>query len=64
MRLQHFLGKENIINMANIDPKLGLPRVRQHAEYILRDFNAHNVEVHEIIGGMDEYPIAGKRSAN
>ena len=24
--------KENLINMANLDPKLGLPRVRQHAE--------------------------------
>lgn len=53
--------KENLINMANIDPELGLPRVRQHAEYIMRDFKAHGVEVHEIIGGMDEYPVAGEK---
>jgi putative methanogenesis marker 13 metalloprotein len=53
--------KENLINMANIDPELGLPRVRQHAEYIMRDLKAHGVEIHEIIGGMDEYPIAGEK---
>ena len=53
--------KDNLINMANIDPELGLPRVRQHAEYIMRDLKAHGVEVHEIIGGMDEYPIAGEK---
>lgn len=53
--------KENLVNMANIDPELGLPRVRQHAEYIMRDFKAHGVEVHEIIGGMDEYPVAGDK---
>ncbi|AKB53571.1 MULTISPECIES: Ni-sirohydrochlorin a,c-diamide reductive cyclase catalytic subunit [Methanosarcina] len=53
--------KENLINMANIDPELGLPRVRQHAKYITRDLKAHGIEVHEIIGGMDEYPIAGEK---
>jgi len=53
--------KENLINMANIDPELGLPRVRQHAENIMRDFQAHGVEIHEIIGGMDEYPISGEK---
>lgn len=53
--------KENLVNMANIDPDLGLPRVRKHAEYIMRDFKAHGVEIHEIIGGMDEYPVAGEK---
>jgi Ni-sirohydrochlorin a,c-diamide reductive cyclase subunit CfbD len=53
--------KEKLINMANIDPNLGLPRVRQHAENIMRDLKAHGIEVHEIIGGMDEYPIAGEK---
>ena len=27
----------------------------------MRDFKAHGVEIHEIIGGMDEYPIAGEK---
>ncbi|MDI9394521.1 MAG: Ni-sirohydrochlorin a,c-diamide reductive cyclase catalytic subunit [Euryarchaeota archaeon] len=53
--------KENLVNMANIVPELGLPRVRQHAEYIIRDFKAHGVEIHETIGGMDEYPVAGEK---
>ncbi|WP_440947339.1 Ni-sirohydrochlorin a,c-diamide reductive cyclase catalytic subunit [Methanosarcina sp. T3] len=56
-----FGKKENLVNMANIDPELGLPRVRQHAQYIMRDFIAHGVEIHEIIGGMDEYPVAGEK---
>ncbi|MCQ1536714.1 Ni-sirohydrochlorin a,c-diamide reductive cyclase catalytic subunit [Methanosarcina sp. KYL-1] len=56
------LGKQgNLVNMANIDENVGLPRVRQHAENIMRDFKAHGVEVQEIIGGMDEYPIAGEK---
>lgn len=54
------LGKEsNIINMSNTDESLGLPRVRHHAECIMRDFKENGVEIHEIIGGMDEYPVAG-----
>jgi len=53
--------KDSIVNMANLDENLGLPRVRQHAEYIMRDLKAHGVEIHEIIGGMDEYPIAGEK---
>lgn len=56
------LGKEeNLVNMANIDENLGLPRVRQHAENLLRDFKAHGVKIHEIIGGMDEYPVVGEK---
>ncbi len=27
----------------------------------MRDFIAHGVEIHEIIGGMDEYPVAGEK---
>ncbi|MDD3042939.1 MAG: Ni-sirohydrochlorin a,c-diamide reductive cyclase catalytic subunit [Methanosarcinaceae archaeon] len=55
------LGKEaNIVNMANVDDSLGLPRVRQHAENIMKGFKEHGVEIREIIGGMDEYPIAGE----
>jgi len=27
----------------------------------MRDFKAQGVEIHEIIGGMDEYPVTGDR---
>jgi len=50
---------QNLVNMANLDDTLGLPRVRHHAECIANDFKERDIEIHEIIGGMDEYPIAG-----
>lgn len=56
------LGKEgNVVNMANIDDSLGLPRVRHHAKCISADLKEREITVHEIIGGMDEYPVTGAR---
>ncbi len=51
--------EDNIANMANIDPQLGLPRVRHHAECILKDFSEKDVVIHDVIGGMDEYAVTG-----
>ncbi len=51
--------EQNVVNMANLDETLGLPRVRHHAECIMKDLRELGIEIHEIIGGMDEYPIAG-----
>jgi putative methanogenesis marker 13 metalloprotein len=51
--------EQNVVNMANLDETLGLPRVRHHAECIMNDLRELGIEIHEIIGGMDEYPIAG-----
>lgn len=51
--------EQNVVNMANLDETLGLPRVRHHAECIMKDFRERGIEIHEIIGGMDEYPVAG-----
>lgn len=56
------LGMENnVINMANVDDTLGLPRVRHHAKSIMDDFTEKGITIHENIGGMDEYPITGER---
>ena len=49
-----------IINMANLDENMGLDRVRDHARNINRDLEVMGVEVNEIIGGLDEYPITGE----
>ncbi|AGB48808.1 putative methanogenesis marker 13 metalloprotein [Methanomethylovorans hollandica DSM 15978] len=49
----------NVVNMANLDESLGLPRVRDHARNIMHDLKERGVQVHEITGGLDEYPIAG-----
>lgn len=59
------LGKEdNVINMANVDDSLGLPRVRHHAKSIMNDFREKGVTIHENIGGMDEYPVTGEKVSN
>ncbi|WP_094226903.1 Ni-sirohydrochlorin a,c-diamide reductive cyclase catalytic subunit [Methanolobus psychrotolerans] len=56
------LGVEgNVINMANVDDNVGLPRVRHHATCIMNDFREKGVTIHENIGGMDEYPITGEK---
>lgn len=49
----------NVVNMANLNESLGLPRVRDHARNIKNDLKEKGVQVHEITGGLDEYPIAG-----
>lgn len=49
----------NVVNMANLDESLGLPRVRGHARNIMNDLKEKGVQIHEITGGLDEYPIAG-----
>ncbi|HIH44072.1 MAG TPA: Ni-sirohydrochlorin a,c-diamide reductive cyclase catalytic subunit [Candidatus Methanoperedenaceae archaeon] len=54
------LGAPGLINMANLDPELGLPRVRKHARQILADLEEKNITVHYLIGGLDEYPVAGE----
>ncbi|MDK2893081.1 MAG: Ni-sirohydrochlorin a,c-diamide reductive cyclase subunit CfbD [Methanohalophilus sp.] len=55
------MGKsENLVNMANIDPQLGLPRVREHAANIKEDFEQRGIPIHEVTGGLDEYAIAGE----
>ncbi len=49
----------NVVNMANLDESLGLPRVRDHARNIMHDLKEKGVQIHDITGGLDEYPIAG-----
>lgn len=46
-----------LINMANLDDTLGLDRVRAHARNIAGDLQDMGVTVHEITGGLDEYPV-------
>ena len=53
----------NVVNMANLDVSLGLPRVREHAHNIMHDLKEKGVLIHEITGGLDEYPIAGNARA-
>jgi putative methanogenesis marker 13 metalloprotein len=50
-----------LINMANLDDTLGLGRVRAHASNIAGDLQEMGITVHEIIGGLDEYPVVGDK---
>ena len=47
--------------IANMDPEAGLPRIRRYVSDIDRDLRAGGVEIHDVIGGLDEYAIVGDR---
>ncbi|MFX1451862.1 MAG: Ni-sirohydrochlorin a,c-diamide reductive cyclase catalytic subunit [Promethearchaeota archaeon] len=53
----------SIVNIANLDPKIGLPRIRKDATNILNDLKKNGVEINHITGGLDEYPITGDKAA-
>ncbi len=46
--------------VANLDEEVGLPRIRQHAVNIKNELSENGIEVDELTGGLDEYPITGK----
>jgi putative methanogenesis marker 13 metalloprotein len=51
------------IYLANLDPQVGLPRIRRYATEILRDLDEAGAEISEMTGGLDEYPVAGEKAA-
>ncbi len=48
---------------ANLDQKVGLPRIRRYASNILRDLEEAGVKLDFVTGGLDEYPVAGEKAA-
>ncbi len=48
-----------IINMANLNEDVGLPKNRRNAREIKEELNNRGMEIHHITGGLDEYPVAG-----
>jgi putative methanogenesis marker 13 metalloprotein len=52
-----------VATLANLDEEKGLAKVRKDAKNILRGLEERGVEVDRIIGGLDEYPIAGDEVA-
>jgi putative methanogenesis marker 13 metalloprotein len=51
-----------VVHIANLDPSVGLPRIRRYATNILRDLESAGVRVDVVTGGLDEYPIAGEKA--
>lgn len=51
-----------IVNLMNLDGRVGLPRVRQYVQDITQDIiDLDGMQIHDIIGGLDEYSIAGEK---
>lgn len=48
-----------VVNIANLDPNVGLPRIRRYARNILNELEDKGISIDHISGGLDEYPIAG-----
>jgi len=48
--------------IANLDPAVGLPRIRQHAQNIHQELGETGQKVESITGGLDEYPVTGERA--
>jgi len=52
-----------IINIANLDKEVGLKKIRGYSEKILDELAAECIKIDHIIGGLDEYPVAGEKAA-
>ncbi len=52
-----------LINMVNLDENVGLPKNRRNAREIREELTKSGFEIHHIIGGLDEYPIAGNTAS-
>lgn len=49
--------------IANLDEDVGLPRIRQHAHNITEELKKEGILIDHITGGLDEYPMTGKKAA-
>lgn len=56
------IGGETV-HIANLDPEVGLPRIRGYARNILRDLKEAGVRIEYITGGLDEYPVTGEKAS-
>jgi len=63
LELNRYMKRRGIevINIANLDPNVGLKKIREDARNILREYRRRNVSIDYITGGLDEYPITGEK---
>lgn len=52
-----------IVNIANLDTEVGLKKIRGYSETIFDELDTAGIEIDHIIGGLDEYPVAGEKAA-
>ena len=46
---------------ANMDPSVGLPRIRRYCTNISAELDADGVAIDAVVGGLDEYAVVGER---
>jgi len=52
-----------IVNIANLDRRVGLRKIKAYSEKILEELTADGIVIDHIVGGLDEYPVAGEKAA-
>jgi putative methanogenesis marker 13 metalloprotein len=52
-----------IANIANLDRNVGLRKIRGYSEIILDELATDGIKIDHIIGGLDEYSVAGDKAA-
>ena len=52
-----------IVNIVNLDRNVGLRKIRGYSEIILDELAADGIKIDHIIGGLDEYSVAGDKAA-
>ncbi len=57
---KRYFPNNKIAILANLDEKVGLPRIRQHATNIKNELLENGIVIDTVTGGLDEYPITGK----
>ena len=51
------------VTIANLDPNVGLPRIRRYASTITSQLKDAGVVIDYVTGGLDEYPMTGEKAA-
>ncbi len=57
---EKFRPNNSIIRIANLDERVGLPRIKHHALNIKNELLNNRITIDEITGGLDEYPVTGE----
>jgi len=61
--LNRVAAPSQIVNIANLDPAIGLRKIRGYSRRIIEELAAEGIKIDHIIGGLDEYAITGERAA-
>jgi Ni-sirohydrochlorin a,c-diamide reductive cyclase subunit CfbD len=57
---EKYFPNNKVTILANLDEKVGLPRIRQHALNIKNELSDDGIVIDTITGGLDEYPVTGE----